>query len=197
MSRGLVGAGLTLVLAAALAATPQPPRPSQPRPVTPPKPDDKLPAFVKNTKNLIPNGDFEEGDDSPKHWQAVDGLTSFWVKDADPAHGKVIRFDTDVLQSQGYEWWSQVRDGAKAKDAPKKRPTAEPKYDTLAGLDGVWFWSDPIPVEKGKAYWLTIDAKGPAMLAWLVGYPDPPDASFGADAKAFMEFHRDRKFGKP
>src|SRR3954464_14430784 len=113
----------------------------QPKPVAPAKPDDKLPAFVKNTKNLIPNGDFEEGDDSPKHWQAVDGLTSSWGKDADPAHGKGIRFDTDVLQSQGYEWWSQVRDGAKAKDAPKKKPTAEPKYDTLAGLDGVWFWS--------------------------------------------------------
>ena len=51
--------------------------------------------------------------------------------------------------------------GAKAKDAPKKMPTVEPKYDTIAGNDGVWFWSDPIPIEKGKAYWLTLDVKGP------------------------------------
>src|ERR1700730_5361367 len=95
----------------------------------------------KEAKNLIPNGDFEEGDATPKHWQTVDGLTAFWVKDPDPKHGKVIKFDTDVLQSQGYEWWGKIARGkATAKDAPKKQPTVEPKYDTLAGLDGVWFW---------------------------------------------------------
>src|SRR5262249_32486442 len=118
-------------------------------------------------KNLIPNGDFEEGDVTPKGWQTVDGLSSFWVKDDDPRHGKVIKFDTDVLQSQGYEWWAKIAKGSSSKDAPKKLPTQEPKYDTLAGLDGAWFWNDPVPVEKDKAYWLTIDVKGPGLLVWL------------------------------
>src|SRR5262245_19533776 len=83
---------------------------------------------IKNQKskiNLVPNGDFEEGDLTPKGWQAIDGLTTFWVKDEDPARGKVIKFDTDVLQSQGYDWWVQIAKGAKWKDAPKKLPTVE------------------------------------------------------------------------
>ena len=61
--------------------------------------------------NLVPNGDFETGDTSPKGWQQVDGLTTYYVKDADAKHGKVLKFDTDVLQSQGYEWWSKIAKG--------------------------------------------------------------------------------------
>jgi hypothetical protein len=148
-------------------------------------------------RNLLPNGDFEAGDVTPTGWQTVDGLSSFWVDDADPAHGKVIKFDTDVLQSQAYEWWTKIAAGASPKDAPQKRPTVEPKYDTLAGLDGVWFWSDPIPVEKGKSYWLTLDAKGPPFLVWLVGYPEKPSTAFGADEGAFLEYQKTKTLGKP
>jgi hypothetical protein len=149
-------------------------------------------------KNLLPNGGFEEGTDSPKGWQQVDGLTTFWVKDADPKRGKVIKFDTDVYQSQAYDWWVKIAKGAKAKDAPKKKPTSGDKYDTLAGLDGVWYWSDFIPVEKGKAYWFTLDYKGvPDMLAWLVGYEKKESTSFGADAGAFQEYLKEKLTGKP
>jgi hypothetical protein len=163
-----------------------------------PKPGEEAPkGFIKpGAKNLIPNGDFEAGTISPTGWQSVDGLSSFWVKDGDPAHGKVIKFDTDVLQSQGYDWWVKIADGASPNDAPRKFPTVEPKYDTLAGLDGVWFWSDFIPVEKGKAYWLTVDVKGPAILAWLVGYADKGDSSFGADAAAFQEVLKSKRSGR-
>lgn len=139
--------------------------------------------------NLIINGNFEAGTATPEGWQSVDGLSSFWVDDPDPAHGKVLRFNTDVLQSQAYPWWKQIAAGAVAKDAPLRLPTVEPKYDTLAGLDGVWFWSDPIPVEKGKAYWLTVDGKGPGPVeVWLHGYPEKPSTRFGADAAAFQGY---------
>lgn len=137
--------------------------------------------------NLLPNGNLDEGENRPIHWQAIDGLSTFWVKDNDPQRGRVLKVDTDILQSQGYAWWVKIAKGANPADAPKKLPTVEPKYDTLAGLDGVWFWSDPIPIEKGKSYWLTVDVKGPAMLVWLVGYPEQPDTSFGADNGAFVE----------
>lgn len=147
-------------------------------------------------KNLIPNGDFEAGTDSPTGWQSVDGLTSFWVRDPDPAHGKAIKFDTDVLQSQGYDWWVKIASGAMPGDAPRKQGTVEPKYDTLAGLDGVWYWSDFIPVEKGKAYWLTVDVKGPPILVWLVGYPEKGSTAFGADSAAFQEVLASRKSGR-
>src|SRR5262245_22189673 len=86
-------------------------------------------------KNHCPNGDFEQGKDTPDGWQQVDGLTTFWIDDPDKKRGKLIKFDTDVLQSQGYEWWGKISMGGKAKDAPAKKPTTTPKYDTLAGLD--------------------------------------------------------------
>jgi hypothetical protein len=143
--------------------------------------------------NLLPNGDFESGDESPAAWQTIDGLSSFWVDDDDPKRGKVMKFDTDVLQSQAYKWWDQIVAGAKATDAPSKLPTVEPKYDTLAGLDGVWFYSDYIPVERNKAYWLTLDVKGPEIMVWLVGYPDKPDTTFGADQGALQQFLQESK----
>jgi hypothetical protein len=80
---------------------------------------------------------------------------------------------------------------------PPKLPTVEPKYDTLAGLDGVWFWSDFIPVERGKSYWLTLDVKGPPLLVWLVGYPEKGSTAFGADAAAFQEFLKAKTTGRP
>jgi len=175
------------------AADPKPPL----RPAAP-KPGEEIPkGFLKpGAKNLIPNGDFEAGGLTPTGWQSVDGLSTFWVRDADPAHGKVIKFDTDVLQTQAYDWWVKIASGGSPADAPAKLPTVEPKYDTLAGLDGVWFWSDFIPVEKGKAYWLTLDVKGPPLLAWLVGYPEKADASFGADAAAFQEVLVSKRTGR-
>lgn len=138
--------------------------------------------------NMIPNGDFEEGEITPDGWQSIDGLSSFWVEDEDPARGKVLKFDTDILQTQAYPWWKQIAEGVSPKNAPFRLPTVEPKYDTLAGLDGTWFFSDPVPVEKGKAYWLTLDVKGPAMLLWLVGYPEKPTTRWGADAAAFQGY---------
>jgi hypothetical protein len=165
--------------------------------VADPPADKKPPADDKKSKNLVVNGDLEEGDDTPKGWQKVDGLTTFWVKDSDPAHGKVLKFDTDVLQSQGYDWWVKIAQGARAKDAPKKIPSKDPnKYDTLAGLDGVWFWSDFIPIEKDKAYWLTLDVKGPEIMTWLVGYPEKSSTDFGADAGAFQEYMKAKLTGK-
>lgn len=149
-------------------------------------------------KNLLVNGDFESGKTTPDGWQTVDGLTTFWVRDDDPRHGRVIKFDTDVLQTQGYDWWVKIAGGSSPKDAPKKIPSTDPnKYDTLAGLDGVFLWSDPIPVQKGRAYWLTIDVKGPGLLVWLVGYPEKPDTTFGADMAAFQEYLQDARRGKP
>jgi hypothetical protein len=163
----------------------------------PVKKADPEPRKKRDPKNLVPNGDFEDGTNTPTGWQVVDGLTTFWVKDDDPKRGKVIKFDTDVYQTQGYEWWAKIAKGAKAKDAPKKIPTVGDKYDTLAGLDGVWYWSDFIPIEKGKAYWFTIEVKStPDVMAWLVGYEKKESTDFGADAGAFQEYLKGKTFDK-
>ncbi len=147
---------------------------------------------VTRGENLIPNGDFEKGKDTPDGWQTIDGLSSFRVDDPDGKRGKVLKLDTDVLQSQAYEWWAKTLENAEPKEAPEKHRTAEPKYDTLAGLDGVWFWSDFIPVERGKSYWLTVDVKGPGMKVFMRGYPGKESTAFGADEAAFQGWLIDR-----
>jgi hypothetical protein len=145
-------------------------------------------------ENLLPNGNLDEGEGTPAHWQTIDGFTSFWEEDADPARGNVLRFDTDVLQSQAYDWWSKIAAGASPADAPKKLPTVEPKYDTLAAFDGAWFYSDPIPIEPGKQYWLTLDVRGAKIMTWLLGYAEKPETTFGKDALAFQG-HRQEQAG--
>ena len=180
MRRPIVIAALLAFAAASARA--EPPSPAPPGEAV----DD--PASLPQGENLLPNGDFEQGEITPDGWQSVDGLSSFWVEADDPARGRVLRFDTDVLQSQAYAWWKEIHAGASPEDAPSKQLTVEPKYDTLAGLDGTWFFSDAIAIEPDKSYWLTVDARGPAMLCWLVGYPEEPDESFGADAAAFQGY---------
>jgi hypothetical protein len=149
------------------------------------------------TVNVLANGDFEDGGETPKSWQTIDGLSSFYVTDPDPKHNKVIKLDTDVGQVQAYDWWCEIARGASPKKAPAKRPASGNKSDTLAGTDGAWFWSDPFPITKGKSYRLTIDVKGPEMLAWLVGYAEKPDTSFGADEPTFQEHLKAKQAGKP
>src|SRR5262249_31670684 len=84
---------------------------------------------AKPGENLIPNGDFEEGaQKGPRHWQIADGLCSFWVKDSDPKHGMVMKFDTDVSQKEAYAWWVKIAQGASPKNAPKKTPPVGSKY---------------------------------------------------------------------
>jgi hypothetical protein len=139
-------------------------------------------------ENILPNGDFDKGDGGPFSWQRIDGLTTFWVKDPDPERGMVLKVDTDVLQAQAYKWWSRLANGADPRNAPLKAPTTEPKYDTLAGLDGVFYWSNAIPIEHGKKYWITVDVKGQQMFVWLVGYAEIPDLSFAADNAAVQSY---------
>src|SRR5580704_5608402 len=135
-----LGLSLFLLCAAASPAVAQ-----QSKKPMPPKPgaEYKPTAADLAATNLILNGDFEEGEVTPDGWQSIDNLSAFWVQDEDPSRGKVLKFDTDILQTQAYAWWKEIASGAPPKNAPARLPTFEPKYDTLAGLDGVWFWSDP------------------------------------------------------
>ncbi|MBI4605282.1 MAG: hypothetical protein HY721_25240 [Planctomycetes bacterium] len=113
--------------------------------------------------NLVPNGDFEKGKGpGPESWQRPDELTTFWVA-APGRKGKCMRIDTDVLASQFREREDQLAKAAREKEEPpppaKKKPTAEPKYDTVAGLDGVHFVSSDIPLKHGSFYRLEVDVK--------------------------------------
>ncbi len=97
-----------------------------------------------------------------------------------------------MLQSQAYEWWEQILQGASPRKAPVKIPFKGEGYDTIAGWDGVWFYSDFIPIEKGKSYWLSLDVKGPEIMAWLLGYVEKTNATYGAEAGGFQSYLGDK-----
>lgn len=119
----------------------------------------------KKSANLVQNGGFEKGAarKGPEGWQRPDGLCSFWTEDPSRP-GKVMKFDTNVL----LEEFRQRREEMKQKDPPPPREKTPPqpgqKYKTVAAHDGVGFVSDPIPVEKGRSYCLSVDCRGESYL---------------------------------
>lgn len=147
---------------------------------------DKPPA---DAKNLLSNGNFETPDisgKSPQDWQQIDGLVWQWIKDPDDQkRGSILRIDTDVTQSQAYQWWvKRFVHHALLADAPAKQPTISPKYDTIGGLDGGFYWSAFFPIEEGKAYKVYIDAKGPMSKVFLRGYVKELPVSFADESPA-------------
>ena len=110
----------------------------------------------------------------------------------------MIKVDTDVYQREGYAWWAKIATGCEGQGCPEEDPDRRRQVRHAGRADGVWYWSDFIPVEKGKSYWLTIDVKNkPDVMAWLVGYEKKESTDFGADANAFQEYLKEKKTGKP
>lgn len=157
-------------------------------------PADQAPA-VDSEANLIRNGGFDkraEAGPHPAHWQPVDNLVWHWVDAPDDEdRGKVIKVDTDVNQKQAYRWWVQrFVHGGGLDAAPDKAETAPPKYDTIAGLDGGFYWSHWIPVRKGGAYRVYLDAKGPASLVFMRGYEEKPQLFFADEHPSVQQRFR-------
>lgn len=152
---------------------------------------------VDSEANLVPNGCFEKPADDethPAHWQQVDNLVWHWTTDpAAPDRGKVLRVNTDVKQNQAYRWWiDRFVHGKPLDEAPEPAPTSPPKYDTVGGIEGGFYWSHYIPVKEGGAYRLYVDAKGPGSFAFIRGYEEKPPLSFGDEHPAVQQ-----KFRKP
>ncbi|MFW6059328.1 MAG: hypothetical protein ACODAQ_04055 [Phycisphaeraceae bacterium] len=150
--------------------------------------------------NLIRNGDFEqraEEGEHPAHWQAIDNLVFFHEASDDPQRGHVMHIDTDVKQAQAYRWWvERFVHGAPLDEAPPKEPTQPPRYGTVAGLEGGFYWSDFIPVEQGAAYRVYVDAKGPTSKVFIRGYEEKVALSFGDEHAAVQEQFRKAR-GEP
>jgi hypothetical protein len=120
-----------------------------------PEADAKVPTIGPE---LVKNGGFEAGTKSPDNWQRIDGLTTFWP--AEGRTGKGLKVVTDVYHDQWVEWQKQYKAGATADKAPKAAQTSGAKYDTVAGIYGVAYDSDPIPVTPGKSYKISVSYKG-------------------------------------
>ncbi|MBE3098146.1 MAG: hypothetical protein IMZ44_13600 [Planctomycetes bacterium] len=130
-------------------------RKKKPVPEATPEADAKVPTVGPE---LVKNGGFETGAKSPDNWQRIDGLTTFWPAEGQAAKG--LKIVTDVYHDQWVEWQKKYKAGATAGQAPAAAPTSGAKYDTVAGIYGVAFDSDPIPVVPGKSYKISISYKG-------------------------------------
>ena len=129
------------------------------------------------------NGDFEKEAKqrgSPLGWDRVDNLTTFWVKDPFPGpggrpQGRVLKMDTDVLES---EWLRRKEELRKDPDArPWTKTLVEPsrQYATVGATYGVSCYSAAMPVVKGRAYRITLDFRacapdGGISKLWVRGY---------------------------
>ncbi len=138
-------------------------------------------------RNLLPNGDFEDGDISPLHWDKVNGLTTFWHREAG-TNNRCIRIDTDVYEKEALAWMKRFAAGAPVSQAPSKTPTKGKKYDTMAGAYGVKFYSDYIDVKPDTRYRIAVDAKGKMAgmffpKVFVKGYRAPTDDRFGKQAR--------------
>jgi hypothetical protein len=146
---------------------------------SPPRAARAGPARTPARKNLVTNGNFEKGSrPGPHGWQLPDGLTSFWVR-TPGGKGRSIKINTDVLASQFRQREDEMElareKGRPAPPAPKRIPTRDPKYDTVAGLDGVHFTSDKISVDPAKHYKLQVDVRVEGKAApkvWVKAYAE-------------------------
>jgi hypothetical protein len=199
---------ITFLLGVTIPAMAQSPRSSHQGKSKPPQAtvsDITLGTPPAGAVNLFPLGDFETPDatgQNPKGWQAIDGLVWQWVSEHDSktaagdhpstrAHNHFLRINTDINQSQAYAWWiDHYIHGKLLSEAPKPAPTRPPKYDTIAGLDGGFYWSEFFPIEPGKAYKVYIDARGPRSQVFLRGYVRELPLSFADESPAVQQVFR-------
>lgn len=131
--------------------------------------------------NLLPNGGFDEPDaagEGPARWFAVDGLVFNWTTDpAAPERRKVMRIDTAVDQGQALNWWvRRFVHGEPLAAAPPREPGSG--YSHVGAEVGGFFWSDLIPVAKGGAFKVYVDARGPKAKVFIRGYEKRLPLSF-------------------
>lgn len=126
--------------------------------------------------NLIKNGSFERGRYWPANWDPVDGLGTFWLRDA-ASHGKsCIRFCTKLIETQWLPWNETVLAAEKAarrktRGKPQSLPrnplpkapapifSKPPYYDSVGGLHGIHYRSDFIACKPGAIYRFRVDAR--------------------------------------
>ncbi|MFW6189245.1 MAG: hypothetical protein ACOC7T_02330 [Planctomycetota bacterium] len=125
--------------------------------------------------NLLENGSFERGRFWPTGWEPTDRLTTFRVEGGTDGE-RCLRIFTNVLDQQ---WKANrerltetLRKAARRAgrplqqlprdprpSAPQRQPTRPPYYDTVAGLHGVHYRSEYIPVKPRAVYRFSIDAR--------------------------------------
>jgi hypothetical protein len=131
-------------------------------------------------ENLVRNGHFDEGETTALHWEAADGLTTFY--EMEEGHGRIVRMDTLVDRDQALEWAKAFKADPTLK-APVKKPISPKSYGSIGGNEGVMLDSELIDAKPGQNYKLTADFKGDGKpFIWIKGFLVHPKRQTLVDA---------------
>lgn len=123
-------------------------------------------------ENLLRNGSFDEGETTALHWEAADGLTTFYKMEE--GRGRIVCLDTLVQREQALEWAKAFKADPTLK-APAKKPIAPDSYGSIGGNEGVMLDSELIQVKPGQDYKLTADFRGDGKpFIWIKGFLTHP-----------------------
>lgn len=127
-----------------------------------------LTALARGGENILPNGDFDEGEDTAAHWEEPNRLTSRWVHEE--GRGRILEMDTRVNKEQARAWDLKRKEDPTA-PVPEKQLVGEPGYDSIGGSDGVMLDSEYLECKPGEHFKLVADIRGPgAAVVWIKGF---------------------------
>ena len=137
-------------------------------------------AWAEPPANLLPNGSFDEGEDTPLHWERANGLTTFYVREE--GRGRIVKMDTQVDRLQALDWMKAFA-ADPTLPPPAKTPIGKESFATIGGNEGVMLDSDFIAAVPGQNYRLTADIKGDgAPFVWIKGFQKHPKRDAYVDA---------------
>jgi len=123
--------------------------------------------------NLLPNGNFDEGEGKAANWETPDGFTSFWVMDKD--RGRILKMDTRIDRDQVIEWWAKRKIDSSVKPSVPVIPADPLKAIGNETTEGVALDSIMIPVKPEQNYKLSVDYKGNlSPIIWIKGFRKHP-----------------------
>jgi hypothetical protein len=124
-------------------------------------------------ENLLPNGNFDNGESKATNWETPDGLTSFWV--SEEGRGRVLKMDTRVGNEQVLEWKNKRKIDSAAKPPEPIFPEEPLKTVANETVEGVALDSIMILVKPGQNYKLSVDYKGKlSPIIWIKGFRKHP-----------------------
>lgn len=118
--------------------------------------------------NLIPNGDFEEGDTMPYHWGTRVRLGSgFRILLSSPAHPRGrVKEGVNLLWNKGESPWGKCVELFLNEPAPR--------YSSICEVEGMEMGSEFIPLDPKKKYNIEVDVKstGPSVIVFVKVYKE-------------------------
>ena len=136
-----------------------------------------------NGVNLVPNGDFEEGDVMPYYWGSkVFPQKGIKILPSDPRKGKRVKEGVNLL-------WAERE--AESKCIKFFLNEEAPRYASICEIEGMSYDSKLFQVEPNKKYKIEVEAKstGPEAIVFVKAYKTHPERGYVQSYRAPLFCH--------